>query len=171
MLSGKPATISGCSADGSVLGSGPRGRGFKSRHSDHQQKRPALVVGLFCWRVESKRDLNPGGRERRENVRWTFEQRAVERDRKGSARSFSRGRGPGVNPATRTMVETSQSQRLRGFCLKFQRFQAFGPLHFITTLCINLRCFSSFCTSVLNKVLNGFYKNTLELSERFQVNL
>ena len=25
----------GCSADGSVLGSGPRGRGFKSRHSDH----------------------------------------------------------------------------------------------------------------------------------------
>ena len=28
--------LSGCSADGSVLGSGPRGRGFKSRHSDHK---------------------------------------------------------------------------------------------------------------------------------------
>lgn len=27
--------LSGCSADGSVLGSGPRGREFKSRHSDH----------------------------------------------------------------------------------------------------------------------------------------
>ena len=31
----KGADTSGCSADGSVLGSGPRGRGFKSRHSDH----------------------------------------------------------------------------------------------------------------------------------------
>ena len=30
--------LSGCSADGSVLGSGPRGRGFKSRHSDHLLK-------------------------------------------------------------------------------------------------------------------------------------
>ena len=30
--------LSGCSADGSVLGSGPRGREFKSRHSDHLLK-------------------------------------------------------------------------------------------------------------------------------------
>ena len=30
--------LSGCSADGSVLGSGPRGRGFKSRHSDQLLK-------------------------------------------------------------------------------------------------------------------------------------
>ena len=29
--------FSGCSADGSALGSGPRGRGFKSRHSDHKE--------------------------------------------------------------------------------------------------------------------------------------
>ena len=27
---------SGCSAVGSALGSGPRGRGFESRHSDHK---------------------------------------------------------------------------------------------------------------------------------------
>ena len=31
----KIVVFSGCSADGSALGSGPRGRGFKSRHSDH----------------------------------------------------------------------------------------------------------------------------------------
>lgn len=30
-------SVPGCSAVGSVLGSGPRGREFKSRHSDHQK--------------------------------------------------------------------------------------------------------------------------------------
>ena len=32
------AEISGCSAVGSALGSGPRGRGFKSRHSDQYRR-------------------------------------------------------------------------------------------------------------------------------------
>ena len=35
-----------CSADGSVLGSGPRGRGFKSRHSDHLK--PLIHKALSC---------------------------------------------------------------------------------------------------------------------------
>ena len=30
---------SGCSAVGSALGSGPRGRGFKSRHSDQKYEK------------------------------------------------------------------------------------------------------------------------------------
>ena len=34
-FSERESALSGCSAAGSVLGSGPRGRGFKSRHSDH----------------------------------------------------------------------------------------------------------------------------------------
>ena len=37
--------LSGCSADGSVLGSGPRGRGFKSRHSDQIKK--SRIGGSF----------------------------------------------------------------------------------------------------------------------------
>lgn len=45
--------LSGCSADGSVLGSGPRGRGFKSRHSDHlkRSRNPYLsrVCGFFFF--------------------------------------------------------------------------------------------------------------------------
>ena len=45
--------LSGCSADGSVLGSGPRGRGFKSRHSDHlkRSRKPYLskVCGFFFF--------------------------------------------------------------------------------------------------------------------------
>ena len=40
--------ISGCSAAGSVLGSGPRGRGFKSRHSDHEMQGSPLM-GLLCF--------------------------------------------------------------------------------------------------------------------------
>ena len=31
----KKIFTSGCGTDGSALGSGPRGREFKSRHSDH----------------------------------------------------------------------------------------------------------------------------------------
>ena len=41
--------LSGCSAVGSALGSGPRGRGFESRHSDQKDLRfkpEALFV--FC---------------------------------------------------------------------------------------------------------------------------
>ena len=34
----KKLNKTGCSAVGSALGSGPRGRGFKSRHSDHEKK-------------------------------------------------------------------------------------------------------------------------------------
>ena len=47
ILSNKSGIInrpSGCSADGSALGSGPRGRGFKSRHSDH---RPGFLPRFF----------------------------------------------------------------------------------------------------------------------------
>ena len=32
---------------GSVLGSGPRGRGFESRHSDHQKIRSAYAGRIF----------------------------------------------------------------------------------------------------------------------------
>ena len=39
---------------GIALGSGPRGRGFKSRHSDHEKHRPLWAV-LFC--------VGAGGRE------------------------------------------------------------------------------------------------------------
>ena len=38
---------SGCSADGSVLGSGPRGHGFESRHSDHNKT--DRFCGLFYY--------------------------------------------------------------------------------------------------------------------------
>ena len=49
--------VSGCSADGSALGSGPRGREFKSPHSD-QKKRPSKRTtsfsGFYEWgRLES----------------------------------------------------------------------------------------------------------------------
>ena len=40
--------LSGCSADGSVLVSGPRGRGFKSSHSDN------LLKVLFINEDEEK---------------------------------------------------------------------------------------------------------------------
>ena len=42
--------LTGCSAAGSALGSGPRGRGFKSPHSDHKIEMPATVVvaGFSC---------------------------------------------------------------------------------------------------------------------------
>ena len=43
------ANKSGCSADGSALPWGGRGRGFKSRHSDQkkQKVRKRLFYGLF----------------------------------------------------------------------------------------------------------------------------
>ena len=44
------SAVSGCSAGGSVLGSGPRGRGFESRHSDHVGAKSALLRLLFCLR-------------------------------------------------------------------------------------------------------------------------
>ena len=42
--------LTGCSAAGSALGSGPRGRGFKSPHSDHKRGKPAtlVVAGFPC---------------------------------------------------------------------------------------------------------------------------
>ena len=43
--------LSGCSADGSVLGSGPRGRGFKSRCSDQKEPVHIRVLVLFCLRA------------------------------------------------------------------------------------------------------------------------
>lgn len=39
----------GCSAVGSALGSGPRGRGFESRHSDHKKLFHRLVKELFVF--------------------------------------------------------------------------------------------------------------------------
>ena len=41
--------FSGCSAVGSALGSGPRGRGFESRHSDHKELFHRLVKELFVF--------------------------------------------------------------------------------------------------------------------------
>ena len=41
--------FSGCSAVGSALGSGPRGRGFESRHSDHKKLFHRLVKELFVF--------------------------------------------------------------------------------------------------------------------------
>ena len=41
--------LSGCSAVGSALGSGPRGRGFESRHSDHKKLFHRLVKELFVF--------------------------------------------------------------------------------------------------------------------------
>ena len=41
--------FSGCSAVGSALGSGPRGRGFESRHSDHKKLFHRLVEELFVF--------------------------------------------------------------------------------------------------------------------------
>ncbi len=52
--------ITGCSAVGSALGSGPRGRGFESRHSD--QKAVCTVSRykrLFCLRVPRIRTARP----------------------------------------------------------------------------------------------------------------
>ena len=43
--------FSGCSADGSALGSGPRGRGFESRHSD-QKTFQLWLEGLFLFRTQ-----------------------------------------------------------------------------------------------------------------------
>ena len=53
---GEKPTLSGCSAVGSALGSGPRGRGFKSRHSDHFVKIRISQKGCrnrqpFCFTV------------------------------------------------------------------------------------------------------------------------
>ena len=39
--------LSGCSAAGSALGSGPRGRGFKSRHSDQKVEDHSCGLRLF----------------------------------------------------------------------------------------------------------------------------
>ena len=41
--------FSGCSAVGSALGSGPRGRGFESRHSDDKKLFHRLVKELFVF--------------------------------------------------------------------------------------------------------------------------
>lgn len=41
--------LTGCSAVGSALGSGPRGRGFESRHSDHKKLFHRLVKELFVF--------------------------------------------------------------------------------------------------------------------------
>ena len=56
---------SGCSAAGSALGSGPRGRGFKSRHSD-QKSRMRRRSGFFFSRLSptALRRSFPSGRER-----------------------------------------------------------------------------------------------------------
>ena len=55
--------ITGCSAVGSALGSGPRGRGFKSRHSDHKpvtkkchrlislSYRRKMEISMTCFQV------------------------------------------------------------------------------------------------------------------------
>ena len=48
--------VSGCSAAGSALGSGPRGREFKSPHSDHKEGRGGETC-LGCWRAEMPGDL------------------------------------------------------------------------------------------------------------------
>ena len=46
--------VSGCSADGSVLGSGPRGRGFKSPHSDHRRRGLCIVRdGVFFFKANA----------------------------------------------------------------------------------------------------------------------
>lgn len=49
--------LSGCSADGSVLGSGPRGREFKSRHSDHPNPLRRFVSGDFF--LSGSRKMTP----------------------------------------------------------------------------------------------------------------
>ena len=41
--------VSGCSAAGSALGSGPRGREFKSPHSDHIKEAKTDCFGLFLY--------------------------------------------------------------------------------------------------------------------------
>src|SRR5699024_6497749 len=47
--------LSGCSADGSALGSGPRGRGFESRHSDHPfRASPSLAMHFLFYPVYLK---------------------------------------------------------------------------------------------------------------------
>ena len=45
--------ITGCSAVGSALGSGPRGRGFESRHSDHKPVTKKMSQAYF-FAVSSK---------------------------------------------------------------------------------------------------------------------
>ena len=45
--------LSGCSADGSVLGSGPRGRGFKSRHSDHGKNLAISTIAGFLLEIST----------------------------------------------------------------------------------------------------------------------
>ena len=47
--------ITGCSAVGSALGSGPRGRGFESRHSDHKPVTKKMSQAYF-FAVSSKID-------------------------------------------------------------------------------------------------------------------
>ena len=42
-------SVPGCSAVGSVLGSGPRGREFKSRHSDHKKACNLNDYRLFAF--------------------------------------------------------------------------------------------------------------------------
>ena len=51
-------TLSGCSADGSVLVSGTRGHGFKSRHSDHKAVAKATAF-LIC--IDSYLCASAGG--------------------------------------------------------------------------------------------------------------
>ena len=78
--------------------------------------------------------MNPGGRECREKLRWSFEQRAFERDRKGSARDFSRAK-PGVDPATRTKrLEIIRISSLLRFLSRFCR-----PLGFFTEMEVTKR--------------------------------
>ena len=63
--------FSGCSAVGSALGSGPRGRGFESRHSDHKKLFHRLVKELFVFSrsdgIRTARSRHSGT----QTVQWT----------------------------------------------------------------------------------------------------
>ena len=91
--------LSGCSADGSVLGSGPRGRGFKSRHSD-QNKRIDLQVGPFV--CVSRRGFEPGRARASGEGPVDLRAASVRARPKRERERLQPGQSPGVNPAPRT---------------------------------------------------------------------
>ena len=49
--------VSGCSAAGSALGSGPRGRGFESRHSDSDAVCSFLYMAFFLRKNQKNTDI------------------------------------------------------------------------------------------------------------------
>ena len=77
--------VTGCSAVGSALGSGPRGRMFKSCHSD-QKERVVCTALSFC--LEMKAALGPTKRAKIKGVPKIVEEIFGKRKNNGAIKQF-----------------------------------------------------------------------------------